>query len=119
MGNHTVKVGPITIGSGHPLALIAGPCVIETDLSVTFDTAARLKALSEQLQMPLIFKSSFDKANRTAISSYRGPGLKKGLEVLARGEVTQERSWTAPAIVGRRLYVRDQQRIRAFDLGSE
>ena len=84
MGNHTVKVGPITIGSGHPLALIAGPCVIETDLSVTFDTAARLKELSEQLQMPLIFKSSFDKANRTAISSYRGPGLKKGLEILAR-----------------------------------
>jgi 2-dehydro-3-deoxyphosphooctonate aldolase (KDO 8-P synthase) len=84
MEQKMVHVGPITIGKGHPLALIAGPCVIENDRSITFETAARLKELSEQLAMPLIFKSSFDKANRTSIASYRGPGLDKGLEILAQ-----------------------------------
>ncbi len=77
------KVDQVTIGKGAPLAIIAGPCVIE-DWETTFKTAAFLKALTDKLGMPLIFKASFDKANRTSIQSYRGPGLEKGLEMLAR-----------------------------------
>ena len=77
------KVDQLTIGKGAPLAIIAGPCVLE-DWETTFDIAAFLKALTDKLGMPLIFKASFDKANRTSIQSYRGPGLEKGLEMLAR-----------------------------------
>ena len=77
------KVDQLIIGKGAPLAIIAGPCVIE-DWETTFDIAAFLKALTDKLGMPLIFKASFDKANRTSIQSYRGPGLEKGLEMLAR-----------------------------------
>ncbi|MDX9701778.1 MAG: 3-deoxy-8-phosphooctulonate synthase [Candidatus Auribacterota bacterium] len=71
----------IYIGAGHPLVLIAGPCVIETE-DTTFDIARQLCDLCEKLSMPLIFKASFDKANRSSINSYRGPGLEKGLEIL-------------------------------------
>ncbi len=77
------KVDRLTIGKGAPLAIIAGPCVIE-DWETTFEIAEFLKALTDKLGMPLIFKASFDKANRTSIQSYRGPGLEKGLEMLAR-----------------------------------
>lgn len=66
-----------------PLAIIAGPCVIE-DWDTTFKIAAFLKELTDELQLPFIFKASFDKANRTSIKSYRGPGLEKGLEMLSR-----------------------------------
>lgn len=66
------------IGSGHPLVFMAGPCVIE-DLDQTLAVAARLS----HLKVPLIFKASFDKANRTHVDAYRGPGLKGGLSVLA------------------------------------
>ena len=76
-----VKVGEIRIGGGQPLVLIAGPCVIESE-ELTFRTAESLKELSVELGMPLIFKSSFDKANRSSLSSFRGPGMKKGLKVL-------------------------------------
>ena len=76
-----VKVGEIRIGRGQPLVLIAGPCVIESE-ELTFRTAESLKELSVELGMPLIFKSSFDKANRSSLSSFRGPGMKKGLKVL-------------------------------------
>jgi 2-dehydro-3-deoxyphosphooctonate aldolase (KDO 8-P synthase) len=78
-----VKVGALTIGTGHPLAVIAGPCVIESE-DHALATAAALKAISERLHVPLIFKASYDKANRTSLSSFRGPGLAAGLEVLAR-----------------------------------
>ena len=76
-----VKVGEVRIGRGQPLALIAGPCVIESE-EMTFRTAESLREMSVELGIPLIFKSSFDKANRSSLSSFRGPGIKKGLKVL-------------------------------------
>jgi 2-dehydro-3-deoxyphosphooctonate aldolase (KDO 8-P synthase) len=69
-------------GPGAPLMLIAGPCVIE-DQRTVYETAAFLKALTTELELPFVFKASFDKANRTSINSYRGPGLEKGLSILA------------------------------------
>lgn len=75
-----VKVGGVTFG-GRELVMIAGPCVIES-VAGTMDLAAKLVCLADTLKIPLIFKASFDKANRTAIDSYRGPGLKEGLAVL-------------------------------------
>jgi 2-dehydro-3-deoxyphosphooctonate aldolase (KDO 8-P synthase) len=77
-----VNVGEIAMGEGHPLVLIAGPCVIET-FDATLETAVYLKELTEKLQIPFIFKTSYDKANRTSLNSYRGPGLSKGLEVIS------------------------------------
>ena len=76
-----VKVGEVRIGGGQPLVVIAGPCVIESE-EITFRTAESLREMSVELGMPLIFKSSFDKANRSSLSSFRGPGIKKGLKVL-------------------------------------
>lgn len=79
----TVKVAEIVIGGDNPLVLIAGPCVIESEV-VCVDTAQRLKEITGELSIPFIFKSSFDKANRSSVHSYRGPGLEKGLVVLQR-----------------------------------
>jgi len=76
-----VKVGEVRIGKGQPLVVIAGPCVIESE-EMTFRTAESLREMSVELGIPLIFKSSFDKANRSSLSSFRGPGIKKGLQVL-------------------------------------
>ncbi|MDO8747896.1 MAG: 3-deoxy-8-phosphooctulonate synthase [Candidatus Omnitrophota bacterium] len=76
-----IKIKDIKIGAGNPLVLIAGPCVIENK-KLTLDTARALKDLSSEVEIPFIFKSSYDKANRTSLDSYRGPGLKKGLEIL-------------------------------------
>ncbi len=81
--NTIVQVENLRIGKGMPLVLIAGPCVIE-DFELTFHIAATLKQLTERLEIPFIFKASYDKANRTAIDAYRGPGLVEGLEILAR-----------------------------------
>jgi 2-dehydro-3-deoxyphosphooctonate aldolase (KDO 8-P synthase) len=75
-----VTVGPIKIGTGQPLALIAGPCVMEPG-DLTMRVASRLVEICTALSMPLVFKASFDKANRTSVSSYRGPGLDAGLKV--------------------------------------
>ena len=77
-----VKVGNIAIGGGNPLAIIAGPCVIESRDSA-LKHAALLKEAAERAGVPYIFKSSYDKANRSSADSYRGPGLEKGLEILA------------------------------------
>ncbi len=77
-----VNVGEIAIGQGNPIVLIAGPCVIET-FDATIETAAFLKDLTDELQIPFIFKTSYDKANRTSLDSYRGPGLSKGLEIIS------------------------------------
>jgi 2-dehydro-3-deoxyphosphooctonate aldolase (KDO 8-P synthase) len=77
-----VKLGEITIGGGSPFVLIAGPCVIE-DEHETFDLASRLTELARRLHVPFVFKASYDKANRTSGSSFRGPGLHEGLRVLA------------------------------------
>ena len=78
-----IIVGGVEIGGGAPLALIAGPCVIE-DEALTMTIAADLQAITEKLGIPLIFKASYDKANRTSVNSYRGPGLTRGLEVLQK-----------------------------------
>ncbi len=77
-----VKVGRVRFGGGAPLALIAGPCVIESR-AMAFDLAARLVALAKKEKIPLVFKASYDKANRTSIRGFRGPGLVQGLEILA------------------------------------
>ena len=76
-----VKVGNVTFG-GAELAFIAGPCVIESQAGC-LDLAGRLVRLARKMKVPLVFKASFDKANRTSIDSYRGPGLAEGLAVLA------------------------------------
>ena len=78
-----VSVGAFQCGTGHPLLFIAGPCVIEGEEFI-LDVAKRLADLADELGIALVFKSSFDKANRTSIHSYRGPGLERGLEILAR-----------------------------------
>jgi 2-dehydro-3-deoxyphosphooctonate aldolase (KDO 8-P synthase) len=77
-----VKVGDIEIGAGKPLAVIAGPCVIESRESALRHASA-LKAAADRVGVSYIFKSSYDKANRSSVDSFRGPGLDKGLEILA------------------------------------
>ena len=83
MTMHPVTIGSITIGAGHPLALIGGPCAIEGE-SFMLDVATRLRDIAAKAGVPFIFKSSYDKANRTSIRSYRGPGLLRGLEILQK-----------------------------------
>ncbi len=73
---------PIEISLDAPLFLMAGPCVIETE-KLCLDIAERLVEISRKTEVPVIFKASFDKANRSSISSFRGPGLQKGLDILA------------------------------------
>ncbi len=77
-----VRIGEIRIGKGNPLVIIAGPCVIENE-EITFTTAQKLKEVCDRLGVSLIFKSSFDKANRTSGSSFRGPGIDQGLKILS------------------------------------
>ncbi|MEJ2696525.1 MAG: 3-deoxy-8-phosphooctulonate synthase [Candidatus Sulfobium sp.] len=72
----------IIVGRGRPLVIIAGPCVIENE-EVTFYTAEKLSGICSAAGLPLIFKSSFDKANRTSLDSFRGPGIERGLRILA------------------------------------
>jgi len=76
-----VNVGGIKVGGGEPFALIAGPCVIEGE-KLTRRVAASLRDVTAELGIPFIFKSSYDKANRTSVRSFRGPGLDKGLKIL-------------------------------------
>ena len=78
-----VNVGPVAVGPGHPLALICGPCVMEPD-DMTRRIAGVLVKLCADLGVPLIFKASFDKANRTSKASYRGIGMEEGLRVFER-----------------------------------
>ena len=77
-----VDAGGVRFGGGAPLALVAGPCVIESR-EMAFDLAARLAALAKKEKIPFVFKASYDKANRTSVRAFRGPGLAKGLEILA------------------------------------
>ena len=79
---NTVSIDTFTVGEGHPLAIIAGPCVIES-LDLCREVAAHALAVCRALGLPYIFKASFDKANRTSSNSFRGGGLESGLEVLA------------------------------------
>jgi 2-dehydro-3-deoxyphosphooctonate aldolase (KDO 8-P synthase) len=78
-----MKLCGFEVGKQHPLFLIAGPCVIESE-GLALETAAYLKDVCEQLGMPFIYKSSFDKANRSSHQSYRGPGIEQGLKILER-----------------------------------
>ena len=81
VAERTVKVGEFFIGEGQELALMAGPCVIESR-EVCFKIAESMKGLCARLGIPYIFKASYDKANRTALNSFRGPGLQEGLRIL-------------------------------------
>jgi 2-dehydro-3-deoxyphosphooctonate aldolase (KDO 8-P synthase) len=77
-----IDIGAGKLGGDNPLFIIAGPCVIESE-DIVFSTAERLKNICSKTGLPLLFKSSYDKANRTSLSSYRGPGLEKGLRILS------------------------------------
>jgi 2-dehydro-3-deoxyphosphooctonate aldolase (KDO 8-P synthase) len=88
-----ISVGRIRIGAGEPLALIAGPCVIESEAHI-LKMAERLVKIAKAAKVPLIFKASYDKANRSSLASYRGPGLKAGLAVLRK---VKER-WGVPVL---------------------
>tara|TARA_Y100000588_G_C14225510_1_gene912960 strand:- start:53 stop:877 length:825 start_codon:yes stop_codon:yes gene_type:complete len=78
-----MKLCGFEVGAQSPLFVIAGPCVIESE-SLALETAGILKEICEALKLPLIYKSSFDKANRSSLSSYRGPGFEKGLQILEK-----------------------------------
>jgi 2-dehydro-3-deoxyphosphooctonate aldolase (KDO 8-P synthase) len=79
----TVEINGLRIGPGCPHLIIAGPCVIE-DAGLILETAAELKRITTELKLSFIFKSSYDKANRSSGNSFRGPGLKEGLAMLAK-----------------------------------
>ncbi len=83
MPDNPATIGPYRCGRGRPLLVIAGPCVIETE-ELTLSIAVRLAAIARELPIQLVFKASFDKANRTALDSFRGLGMERGLAVLAR-----------------------------------
>jgi len=78
-----VTVGPVAIGGGSPLALIGGPCAIESEAHALM-IAERLRRITDAARVPFVYKSSYDKANRSSVHSYRGPGLKEGLRILRR-----------------------------------
>jgi 2-dehydro-3-deoxyphosphooctonate aldolase (KDO 8-P synthase) len=78
-----VRVGAVQVGEGHPLLLIAGPCVIETE-AATLSAARKVADVAQRHGVRAVFKCSFDKANRTSGNSFRGPGMREGLRVLAR-----------------------------------
>ena len=78
-----IQFGGLTLGGGAPLLLVAGPCVIESE-SHAVDTALALRDIARRAGVPFVFKASYDKANRTSRDSFRGPGLREGLRVLAR-----------------------------------
>src|SRR5690349_16915905 len=79
----SVKCGKITFANNRPFVLMGGPCVIESERHA-FDEARRLKKIASARRIPFIFKSSYDKANRSSVDSFRGPGLAEGLRILAR-----------------------------------
>lgn len=81
MKTGTVKVGSVEIGAGRPFVLIAGPCVIE-DRKTTIRLAGKLVKMAGKLGIPYIFKASYDKANRTSIGAFRGPGIDEGLMIM-------------------------------------
>ena len=112
-----VHVGNIRLGGGHPLVLIAGPCVLESEEHAT-SLAGALVALTSRLQVPFIFKASYDKANRTSHRSFRGPGLVQGLHILksikARFEVPILTDIHEPAHADAAAEVADVLQIPAF-----
>ena len=81
---NTVKLNENIIFGNGKLVIVAGPCAIEDDINITMKTAEELKKITTKLNIPYVFKASFDKANRSSISSYRGVGIEKGLEILQK-----------------------------------
>lgn len=81
MPENPITIGSLRCGRGQPLLVIAGPCVMESE-ELTLSIASRLKQIADELALPLVFKASFDKANRTSAAAYRGPGLDRGLAIL-------------------------------------
>ncbi len=79
--NSLVQIGDYRVGDGQPLLFILGPCVMESE-QLLFEVADRLAELRDQYGLQIVFKSSFDKANRTSVDSYRGPGMQEGLRLL-------------------------------------
>ena len=77
-----VRIGSFSVGGGHPLAFIVGPCVIES-ASHALETASAIREIAARCSVPVVFKASYDKANRTSMGSFRGPGLDAGLRILA------------------------------------
>jgi 2-dehydro-3-deoxyphosphooctonate aldolase (KDO 8-P synthase) len=78
----TVPAGPVSFGTGHPLGFILGPCVIES-AAHAIELAGAIRDIAQRVPVPVVFKASYDKANRTSLNSFRGPGLADGLQVLA------------------------------------
>ena len=78
-----VSAGAVSFGTGHPLAFILGPCVIESE-GHAIDIAVAIAEIAKRVGVPVVFKASFDKANRTSLTSYRGPGLEEGVRVLGK-----------------------------------
>ena len=83
MTSEVVEIDDYKVGTGHPLLLIAGPCVMESE-SMLMQVAEQLAGLRDKLGLQIVFKSSFDKANRTSVDSYRGPGLDEGMKLLEK-----------------------------------
>lgn len=83
MANGTVEIGEYRVGTGHPLLFIAGPCVMESE-SMVMQVAEHLAELKQKHGLQVVFKASFDKANRTSVNSYRGPGLEAGMQLLEK-----------------------------------
>ncbi|MDI6890582.1 MAG: 3-deoxy-8-phosphooctulonate synthase [Thermodesulfovibrionales bacterium] len=77
-----INIANTNLGGNNPLFIIAGPCVIESE-DIVFSTTERLKEICKGFGLPLLFKSSYDKANRTSLNSYRGPGIDRGLKILS------------------------------------
>ena len=82
-GTRAVRIGSVVIGGGAPLALIGGPCAIENEKHALM-VAERLQRVTADARVPFIYKSSYDKANRSSINAYRGPGLTEGLRILPK-----------------------------------
>jgi 2-dehydro-3-deoxyphosphooctonate aldolase (KDO 8-P synthase) len=80
---YSIKIGQFNIGTDGPLFLISGPCVIENE-AVTLKVAHFLRQIGQDLDIPVIFKTSYDKANRTSLNSFRGPGIDEGLEIIRK-----------------------------------
>ncbi|MDZ7699122.1 MAG: 3-deoxy-8-phosphooctulonate synthase [Deltaproteobacteria bacterium] len=83
MNHENVQIGPLSIQTDGPFFFIAGPCVVEEE-AITLEIARFVKQIARTLQIPGIFKASYDKANRTSISAFRGPGVKKGLAIIEK-----------------------------------
>ena len=115
----TVDIGPLKVGAGHPHFLIAGPCVIENE-RMAIETAVGIAEIAKELGIPYIFKSSYDKANRTSISSFRGLGQAQGLAILKKVQEEVNVPVLTDAVVERiDLEDLDQQLVDVLDLNID